>query len=162
VLNLFKKTVHFVLVAAVVSGCSMANDPNATTYVIIDPADTERLMNDLTAISKAHGLTPYRSSASPEVGRTYYYLEASGRALNIWVQNMPLSGEECPEHRNPGPDSGQFIVVVRPAMWFRAWGRAHTLFKAVKSNLEAKGYKLLSKPSIPCEPSRQRAFASDA
>jgi hypothetical protein len=132
----------------------MQNDPAATAYVTIDPAHTKRFLDDLSGIAQAQNLTSWTATATPENGRTLYIFEGSGRALNIWAENMPLSGHECPEFPSPGSDPGQFQVVVRPAMWFPVWERAHALFRAVKSDLEAKGYALTSTPSAPCDPNR--------
>ena len=134
----------------------MKSDPAATTYVTIDPNHTQRLLEDLSDIARAHNLTPWSESVTPNDGGPLYLFDGNGRALNIWAQNMTLSGRECPEFPSAGSDPGQFQVVVRPAVWFPIWKRAHVLFRAVKSDLEAKGYVLTSTPSAPCQPDRPK------
>jgi hypothetical protein len=138
------------------SGCSMADDPAATAYVTIDPAATDLYLKDLAEIARMHDLDPTSWSATPDNGPTRFVFEARGRALRIWSQNMLLSGHECPEVPNVSNDPGQFRVVVTPAMWLRAWGRAHELFGKVKAGLVSKGYVVTVSPSAPCAPDRPK------
>ena len=137
-------------------GCSMADDPSATAYVTIDPAKTNRYLEDLAGIARAQDLTSASAIATPDDGAALYVFEARGHALRIWSQNMLLSGHECPEFPNVGNDPGQFRIVVRPAMWFRAWSRAQGLFEKVKADLVAKGYAVTSTPSAPCARDRPK------
>jgi hypothetical protein len=134
----------------------MADDPAATAYVTIDPAATEQYLKDLAEIAGVNDLDSRSSSATPDNGPTLYVFEARGRALRIWSQNMLLSGHECPGFPNAGNDPGQFRVVVTPAMWFRAWGRAHELFGKVKAGLVSKGYVVTVAPSAPCAEDRPK------
>jgi hypothetical protein len=147
--------------STILSGCSMQADPAAIAYVTIDPVDTQRLLDDLSAIARSQNLKSRTNKVSPVDRRTLYMFDGSGRALNIWAANMHLSGHECIEFPSPGSDPGQFQVVVRPAMWFPMWERTHVLFKAVQSDLEAKGYSLTSTPSAPCHPDRPEVWPAE-
>jgi hypothetical protein len=91
-------------------------DERAAAYVVMDPATAETFLNDFTQIAAARGLSPNYGRADRSDGRTLHVVEASGRALVVWVQNMPLSERQCPEMA--GIDAGQFSLNVRPAMWF--------------------------------------------
>jgi hypothetical protein len=133
----------------------MSFDPHATAYVTFKPADTDRLLNDLTSISKLHGLDPWRGSATPDDGRTTYVFEATGRALRIWASNVVLSGEECPDFPGVGSDAGQFGIYVSPAIWLPLRDRATALSEQLSRDLASKGYHLSAQPSVPCDPTRQ-------
>lgn len=128
----------------------MPFDPMATAYVSIEPADSDRFLDDLAAIANSHGLKAWKSSAAPNDGPTFYVLEASGRALNIWAQNVPLSGEECGRSGSPTSNTGQFVVHVLPSMWLPLRGRATALFKSVSGDLSTKGYHIAAEPSVSC------------
>jgi hypothetical protein len=149
------------LYLAVVYGNVLINgmpfDPNDTTYVTINPADTDRFQSDLSAIARAHNITASMGSATPDSGPTLYVFDGHGRALHIWAQNALLGRRQCSDASEPQNDPGQFLVRVYPAIWFPVWERAHTLFQAVRSDLEAKGYSLASTQSAPCDPDRPRA-----
>jgi hypothetical protein len=138
----------------------MPYDPSASTYVTISPKDTDRFLEDLGAIANLHGLTPSRGSATPDNGRTLYVLEAAGRGLSIWSQNVPLSGNECAELPTMGPDPGQFAIYVLPAVWLPIRQRATELFSVVSRDLSNRGYHLSGKARVPCDPSRVIDVAS--
>jgi hypothetical protein len=140
----------------------MPYDPNATTYVTIDPEDTDRFLNDLGSIAESQGLEPWRGSAARGDGRTLYVLEATGRAMNIWAQNVPLSGQECAAFPGMGPDPGQFVIHALPAVWLPLRDRVVVLFGAISSGLSSKGYQLSAKPSVPCDPARLKSRAPPA
>ena len=138
----------------------MADDPAATAYVTIDPAQTDRYMKDLADIARAQELDSWSSSATRDDGPALFVFEAKGRALRIWSQNMLLSGHECPQFPNVGNDPGQFRIVVTPALWFRSWDRAHEVFGTVRASLVAKGYVVASAPSAPCDPDRPKVASA--
>jgi hypothetical protein len=140
----------------IVSSCSVADNPAATAYITIDPAQTARYMKDLADIARAQDLGSWSSSETRDDGPALFVFEAKGRALRIWSQNVLLSGHECPKFPNAGNDPGQFKIVVTPSMWFRTWDRAHELFGKVRDSLVAKGYPVTSVPSTPCAPDRPK------
>ena len=93
------------------NGCSTPFDPAATSYVIME-ADRP-FLRDLEAISKAHGLTPWVGSATPDHGPTMHVLEAQGHFLRLWAQNNTLSAHECGgDNDEAGADPNQFVVTV--------------------------------------------------
>jgi uncharacterized membrane protein len=138
----------------------MPFDPNATTYVTINPADTDRFLTDLSAIAESRGLKPWRGSVTPDDGRTTYIFEASGRALRIWSGNVLLSGNECPDFPGVGSDPGQFAIYASPAIWLPIRSRATTLFEQLSKDLSSKAYSLSSRPSLPCDPARLNGQSS--
>jgi len=148
------------LYLAVVYGYLLFNgmpfDPKATTYVTINPADTDRFLQDLSAIASAHNMRPSTGSAAPDNGPALHVFDGRGRALHIWAQNTLLGAHQCSQAAEPQNDPGQFLVRVYPATWFPVWPRAHALFQAVESELEANGYSLTSTQSAPCDPGRPR------
>jgi hypothetical protein len=137
----------------------MPYDPNASTYVTIDPKDTDRFLSDLGEISKDHGLTPWRGSATPDHGRTLYVFEATGLGLNIWSQNVTMSGHECAQFPGVGSDPGQFTLHALPAVWLPIRQRATELFERVRTDLLRKGYRLSAQATTPCDPSRLNELA---
>jgi hypothetical protein len=128
----------------------MAFDPAASGYVSIDPSDREKFLKDLSAIANSHGLRTWISSAVPDDGPALYVVEGSGRALNLWAQNVLLSGQECGRSGSPQNDPGQFRIHVLPSMWLPIRSRATALFESVSRDLSAKGYRLAQGPSIEC------------
>jgi hypothetical protein len=143
--------VGYVIFVILLTGCSMAYDPQATRYVIFKPEVTERLLSDLSEVARAHRLSPWNDSLITGSGRTTHVLEAKGRALRIWATNVPLSGEEgCAAFPGMGSDPGQLMVTVHPALWWRDWDRALDLSKNVFSDLERRGYRVLPEPAQPC------------
>jgi hypothetical protein len=129
----------------------MPFDPVASTYVTINPKDTDLFLNDLGSIAKSHGLESARASATPDDGRTTYVFEARGRALRIYAQNVLLSGNECVDFPRVGSDPGQFSINVLPAIWLPLRDRATTLFEIIRKDLSHKGYRLSARPSTPCD-----------
>ncbi|MFL6575899.1 MAG: hypothetical protein ACJ8MR_04750, partial [Povalibacter sp.] len=125
----------------------MPFDANTTTYVTINPSDTDRFLTDLGAISKSRGLEPWRGSATPDDGRTLYVFEARGRALRIWAENVLMSGHECVDFPGVGSDPGQFVISASPAAWLPMRDRATALFEQLRKDLSNRGYTLSSQPS---------------
>jgi hypothetical protein len=133
----------------VLCGCGVPFDERAAAYVVMDPATAETFLNDFTQIAAARGLSPNYGRADRSDGRTLHVVEASGRALVVWVQNMPLSERQCPEMADI--DAGQFSLNVRPAMWFPFPGkRAVSLSQLLTSDLREKGYRVTSEAAVPC------------
>jgi hypothetical protein len=129
----------------------MAFDPEASTYVSIEPSDREKFLKDLSAIANSHGLRTWISSAVPDDGPALYVLEGSGGALNLWAQNVLLSGKECGRSGSPQNDPGQFRIHVLPSMWLPLRSRATALFESVSRDLSDRGYRMTADPSIECD-----------
>lgn len=130
----------------------MAFDPAASTYVSIEPSDSEKFLKDLSAIASSHGLKTWISRAVPDNGPAVHVLEGSGRALNLWTQNVLLSGNECGRSGSPQNDPGQFRIHVLPSMWLPLRSRATALFESISRDLSARGYRMSAAPSIECGP----------
>jgi hypothetical protein len=129
----------------------MAFDPAASTYVTFEPSDREKFLKDLRTIANSRGLRTWISSAVPDDGPALYVLEGSGRALNLWAQNVTLSGEECGRSGSPHNDPGQFVINVLPSMWLPLRSRATALFESVSRDLLKRGYHMTAEPTVTCE-----------
>jgi hypothetical protein len=129
----------------------MAFDPSASAYVTIKPSDTKKFLEDLATIAKSRGLKTWISSAVPDNGPALYVLEGSGRALDLWVQNVLLSGQECGRSGSPQNDPGQFRIHVLPSMWLPLRSRATALFDSISRDLSNKGYHIAAEPSTSCD-----------
>lgn len=89
-----------------------------TMYVLVTPQTASTFVDNLASVARRHGLTPSVGRATDDKRHTLHVLEAKGRRMRLWSQNMPLSGHEdvamCGRHGEAYPDPGQFIVVVKP------------------------------------------------
>ena len=136
-------------VPLVLSGCSVPFDERARAYVVMEPSSAQTFLDDFSEVARARGLDPEYGRADRGDGRTLHVIEATGQALVVWVQNMPLSSRQCPEWA--GIDAGQFSINVRPAMWFPFPGeRATSLSRLLTGDLRGKGYRVTSDPVVPC------------
>jgi hypothetical protein len=129
----------------------MAFDPAASAYVKINPSERARFLEDLAAIANSRGLKTWVTSAVPDDGPALYVLEGSGRALNLWAQNVLLSGQECGRSGSPQNDPGQFRIHVLPSMWLPLRSRATALYDSISRELSNKGYHVAAEPSNSCD-----------
>jgi hypothetical protein len=129
----------------------MAFDPAATTYVTIEPSEREKFLDDLAIIANSHGLRTWISNAVPDDGPALYVLEGSGHALELWAQNILLSGRECGRSGSPHNDPRQFEIHVLPSMWLPLRSRATALFESVSRDLSNKGYPMTAEATISCD-----------
>jgi hypothetical protein len=138
--GIFLACVHLV-------ACGTTDDRRATTYVVMSPTRVNTFLDDLSALSKTHGLTPSIGSATSDQGRTLHVLEARGKFLRLWAQNLPLDPGACGDNEF---DAGQFLISVTPEMFLPLRDRARYLSIALTSELRAKGYRVLPNSVKPC------------
>ena len=135
------------------SSCN-AEDARTTVYVLVTPAERS-FTSDLASLLRAHGLTPSVGRATDDRGHILNVLEAKGRRMRVWSQNMPLSGQEetatCGKHTEAYPDPGQYIVRVRPAWWSPGEASAIELAGQLRQELSKSGYEVRDRP-VTCSP----------
>ena len=143
----FKRLIACTLALAVLA-CSQDTGQNAV-YVVVEPERAEQFLELMASISKENGLTPERGTAIHSPGKALNVLEARGRGLTLWLQNMPLSGEEsrilCGEHDAPYPDPAQFYFYVEPRLIGGSQKSANDTAQLIADRLTSLGY--LVKPS---------------
>jgi hypothetical protein len=138
------------LIGIQLAGCSTSDDPAATKYVVLNENQQQMFLSELSALSKAHGLTAAIGSATSDQGQTVHVLEARGRFLRLWAQNLPLSPGTCGTGREPEPDPNQFILIITPQMWLPLRDRAKQTSIELAAELRSKGYRVQSGPAVPC------------
>ena len=121
-------------------------------YVIVAPQKSAQFNEALETISKKHGLSPRVGQATDDRGRTIRVIEANGRLVRLWSQNVPRSGREntafCGSQPEPYPDPSQYMVTVRPIFPFFFGGTtAVAVLAAISKDLRQAGYDVQSKPS---------------
>ena len=62
-------------------------------YVVASQANASSFTNNLASLARRHGLTASAGQATDDKGHTLYVVEAKGRRIRLWSQNMPLSGQ---------------------------------------------------------------------
>ena len=148
--SLLLRCVALLLCAQLVA-CGTPFDPRASTYAVMTPAQVGTFLGDLSSLAKAHGLTPSVGSATSDGGTTLHVLEARGKFLRLWVQNVPVGPAECGDSTaEASVDPGQFLIAVAPEMSLPLRDRALTLSNALATELRAKGYRILPHPVEPC------------
>jgi hypothetical protein len=89
-------------------------------YAVATSESAGHYIRDVASLVRRHGLTPNIGSTTDDKGHTLRVLEAKGRWLRLWSQNMPLSGNEdpaaCGKPAEAHPDPGQFIISIDPAL----------------------------------------------
>ena len=115
------------------------------------PSQVGTFLEEMSSLAKAHGLTPRLGSAISERGYTLHVLEARGKFLRLWVQNVTLSPGKCGDSTTEASvDPGQFLVAVTPEMSLPLRDRALILSNALAAELRIKGYHILPHPVEPC------------
>ena len=133
----------------------------ATMYALIPPSKNgDHFNQDLARLVKRQGLKPDLDHATDDRGRTLFVLQATGRSVRLWSQNVVLSGHEAPElcgkFDEAHPDPGQYIIYVQPT--FPMWNSrdAEEIASQLRIELNEIGYTIrsaevtcssLSKPS---------------
>lgn len=145
---LFSSTV--LLLCFLASSCG-SEQSRVTMYVLVAPASASRFIDDLASFSRAHSLNPSAGRAIDDRGHTLRVIEARGRGIRLWGQNLPLSGHEdpvmCGRHTEAYPDPGQFILIVEPRLSLLSGGTSGELAAQLHQDLSRRGYEVLRKPA---------------
>src|SRR5260221_8721593 len=123
---------------------SCAGGKLVTWYVLVPPSKAAALFSqDLALLAKRHGLTPHLGSATDSKGHTLHVLEANGRGMRLWSQNVELSGEEdpklCGSYGEPHPDEGQYVVSIGPELSFMNSANAAEVASQLRLELSVLG-----------------------
>ncbi len=103
-------------------------------------------------MAKQHGLTPRLGHATDDKGHTLNVVEAKGRWIRLWAQNVPLSGSEnpavCGSSGEAHADPGQYYVTVAPILPLMPNSDARELASQLSHELSALGYEMRSKAAL--------------
>jgi hypothetical protein len=87
-------------------------------YVVIDPDESAKFIEAVTSIAKEDGLATAIGQSVYDTGDVMRIVEGRGHGIKLWVQSMPLSGNEdptlCGIHSEPYSDPAQFLVSTEP------------------------------------------------
>ena len=79
--------------ALVSDSCSNDSD-HSEFYVLIKPAQTSRFTATLESLAREERLEAWTTQATDDRGRTLYVVQAKGRFVTLWAQNMPINALE--------------------------------------------------------------------
>lgn len=136
------------LLSLLTGSCGSGATP-VSMYVLVTPATASRFMNDLALIARDQGLSSSAARATDDQGHTLHVLEAKGRGIRVWSQNLPLSGHEdaaiCGRHGEAYPDPGQFILTVESRLPFLHEKTPIEVATKLRKDLLRLGYQVLQK-----------------
>lgn len=120
-------------------------------YVVIQPGETGKFIEAVTSIAKESGLETAVGQAVADTGAVMNVVEGRGHGLKLWVQSMPLSGDEdprlCGVHPEPYPDPAQFLVFSEPR-FFGSRTAARKLGEQVYLQIQKAGFDVRREPVI--------------
>jgi hypothetical protein len=123
-------------------------------YVVTKPDETAKFLGAVTSIAKDNGLETAVGKVTFDTGHVLSSVEGRGHGLTLWVQNVPLSGDEdprlCGVHHKAYVDPAQFIVYTEPR--FFETESTHTaaveLGEDVLSKLRRLGFDVRREPVV--------------
>jgi hypothetical protein len=119
-------------------------------YAVLTSSNASHFTQDLASVAKRHDLTPSLGRATDDRGHTLYVVEAKGRWMRLWSQNMPLSGQEdpvaCGKATEAHPDPGQYIITVEPTLPFLNSTASVEVAAQLRQELAQLGYEIREKP----------------
>lgn len=131
------------------TSCSGGDGIAFEFYVVLAPEKTSEFIGVVSAIAKEDGLETAVGQARSDTGSVLTVLEGRGHGVKLWVQNVPLSGEEDKElcGYEPHPDPGQFMVSTEPR-FFGSQATARELGKRVLLQIRKSGFDVRQKPVV--------------
>lgn len=121
-------------------------------YVVIKPDEAGKFVAAVTSIAKEDGLEFAVGEARSDTGNVLRVVEGRDLRLELWVQNVPLSGQEdplhCGLHHEAYSDPAQFVVSTQPRFFESSRASAVTLGQRVYSQLQKLGFDARVKPAI--------------
>ncbi len=131
------------------TSCSASDGIAFEFYVGLAPERTSEFIGVVRAIAKEDGFETAVGQARSDTGSVLTVLEGRGHGVKLWVQNVPLSGEEdkglCGDQ--PHPDPGQFMVSTEPR-FFGSKAEARELGKRVLLQVRKSGFDVRQKPVV--------------
>lgn len=142
------------LCLAVLNSCTGSRQ--VTMYAVIPSSKAAARFNqDLALLAKRHGLIPRIGRATDDRGHSLYVLEANGRWMRLWSQNVELSGHEnptqCGRYIEAHPDPGQYIVYIEPTLPFMNNTGVAEVASQLGRELSVLGYETQAEPVL-CSP----------
>jgi hypothetical protein len=141
------------LVLSLVLASSCVSEPGGTTlYVVATSVNASRLQADIASFAQRHGLNASVGHATDDSSHTLRVVEAKGRRVRLWAQNMPLSGREdtavCGGHPEAYVDPGQYVVTIKSVMPFLGSAAARDIADQMRRELPDLGYEVRGEPII--------------
>jgi hypothetical protein len=127
------------------------NGATTDMYAVASSQSAGHFINDLASLAQKRGLKPSVGQATDDRGHTLHVLEAKGRWMRLWSQNIPLSGQECGKSEEAHSDPGQYIVSVKPSLPFLDNRSSTEVAGQLRQELRQLGYEVLDKPLL-CSP----------
>lgn len=124
---------------------------NMDMYAVASSQNAVHFISDLASLAQKHGLKPSVGAATDDKGHTLHVLEAKGRWMRLWSQNMPLSGQECGKSEESHSDPGQYIVSIKPSLPILDNRSSTEVAGQLRQELRQLGYEVLDKPLL-CSP----------
>lgn len=145
--------------------CSCVGGKQTAMYALIPSSKVAARFNqDLALLAKRHGLKPRLGRATDDQGHTLYVLEANGRSMRLWSQNVDLSGHEdptqCGSYIEVHPDPGQYIVYIEPTLPFMNNADALDVASQIRQELSSLGYEMRSEQVLCSSLSKSAARTS--
>ena len=141
---------RIILLSALFLGSCGKSNASMTFYAVFSPTNVSRFTQDLASLATKHGLIPQIGQATDDRGHTLHIVEAKGRSIRLWSQNLPLSGREnpdlCGNHIEAHPDPGQFIVTITTQVPFVNKDSAAELAVELQHELSELGYEIQQSP----------------
>jgi hypothetical protein len=121
------------------------DDEKASFYAVVSPSKSSaQFSQDVAKLANQNGLTPSLGRATDDKRHTLYVVEATGRWMRLWAQNVPLSGNEnpaiCGAYVEAHPDPGQFYVTVGPILPLLPLAPSRDLASQLRHEISALGY----------------------
>jgi hypothetical protein len=121
---------------SMLAACGPASKPS---YFLVPPVKPEgQFTFDLASVSRERGLNAHLGRAVDDKGHTLYVVEANGRGLRMWSQNVvgcALEGEEA------RPDQRQYVMYVQPLTPWSQPKDEDALSRQLTVDLVALGYQ---------------------
>lgn len=149
----------FALTASVLLVSCGQNGASMDMYVVANSQNAGHFINVLASLAQKHGLKPSVGQATDDRGRTLHVLEAKGRWMRLWSQNMPLRGQDCGLSDEIDIDPGQYIISVNPSLPFLDNRSSVEVAAELRQDLRQLGYQVLDRPLI-CNPLAKSGAAS--
>lgn len=148
-----KTACHYILIfiSLMLAGCNVKKNVDPV-FILVNPSQVPRLFSEIGVLAKENGMVLNPGQASDDAGNTLRVLEAKNWKVRIWIQNMPLSGQEdvrmCGSFSEPHPDPGQYILTIMPRV--PSVGREYIkdLRFEIINKLKEKGFSILKEPEI--------------
>ena len=150
-ISLRLKIARLLSLSLLVSATTCSSAPNETFYVVVSPDRAQAFVSDMSDIAERHGLASTSGTATDDRGRTNHVLEAKGRGLRVFVQNVPTSQfrktSDCEKFDESGPDPGQFMVTISHQFSFRSVPPSQARSE-LTNDLTIAGYLVRGDPKV--------------